>query len=355
MVAAVVQHRFEGLVDRCHTGLDLAGFTAEVLRRLPGIVPAEAAFLATVDPATLLFTSAVAQGPLREQTARFLDNEFGCEDVNKFADLARGQDPVTSLDRATRGERASSVRYREIMAPLGLGDELRAVLVAGHQCWGVLCLHLADAEAGFSDRDHDLVRALAPHLAEGIRQAIILDASAPQPLGAPGMLVLDAGLGIVSINPQAERWLAQIPDTRPDGLPFTVAAAAARLVAQQPQTDGDSADAAASDVRLRTREGRLLRLHASHLKTLSGPQIGLIIEPVPASELGSLLLSAYGLTDAQSRVVGLVLKGYSTREIVDELHISANTVQEHLTAVFDRLGVRSRRELIAALLTRPGH
>ena len=69
-------------------------------------------------------------------------------------------------------------------------------------------------------------------------------------------------------------------------------------------------------------------------------------EPVEAQRL---------LTGAQSRVVALVIRGHSTRQIVDELHISANTVQEHLTAAFDKFGVRSRRELVAAMLTgRPG-
>jgi DNA-binding CsgD family transcriptional regulator len=61
------------------------------------------------------------------------------------------------------------------------------------------------------------------------------------------------------------------------------------------------------------------------------------------------------LTGAQSRVVALVIRGHSTRQIVEELHISANTVQEHLTAAFNKFGVRSRRELVAAMLTgRPG-
>lgn len=345
-------HRIEELVRRCHSGLDLAGFTAEVLRRLPEVVPAEAVFFAAVDPVTLLPTSAVAQDPLGANTTRFLDDEYGRDDVNKFADLAREPEPVRSLDQATGGDRAASARYREIMAPLGLGDELRAMLIAGHTCWGELCLHLADAEAGFSDRDVALVKTLAPHLAEGLRRAVILDVSAPQPPGVPGMLVLNADLGVVSISPQARRWLAEIPETNADGLPLPVVAAAARLATADEQEDLDG-EPSPTTVRLRTHEGHWLRLHATPLAGPAGPQIGVIIEPVPATELGSLLLAAHGLTDAQSRVVALVLRGHSTREIVDRLHISANTVQEHLTAVFDRLGVRSRRELIAALLTRP--
>jgi DNA-binding CsgD family transcriptional regulator len=92
-------------------------------------------------------------------------------------------------------------------------------------------------------------------------------------------------------------------------------------------------------------------VHASRLHGPPTPQIGVVIEPAPATQVTSLLLSAYGLTTAQSRVVALIIRGHSTRQIVGELHISANTVQEHLTAVFDKFGVRSRRELVAAVLT----
>jgi DNA-binding CsgD family transcriptional regulator len=68
--------------------------------------------------------------------------------------------------------------------------------------------------------------------------------------------------------------------------------------------------------------------------------------------VSSLVLAAHGLTAAQSRVVALVLQGRSTPSIVKELHISANTLQEHLHAVFDKLGIGSRRELVAALSAR---
>lgn len=83
------------------------------------------------------------------------------------------------------------------------------------------------------------------------------------------------------------------------------------------------------------------------------PQIGVVIEPAPAAQIGPLLLDAHGLTTAQSRVVALVIRGCSTRQIVRELHMPASTVQEHLTAAFGKFGVRSRRELVAAVLT--GH
>ena len=66
----------------------------------------DAAFFATVDPETLLFTGASSEEPLVEAASLFLENEFGRDDVNKFAALANGADPVSSLDVATRGDRA---------------------------------------------------------------------------------------------------------------------------------------------------------------------------------------------------------------------------------------------------------
>lgn len=343
------------LIGRCYAGLDAPGLRAEVLRRLRRILPVDAAFFGTVDPMTLLFTSAVADEPLAAATPLFLDNEFGRQDVNKFAALAESADPVGSLDHVTRGDRPASARYREIMGPLGLGDELRAALTVGKECWGVLCLHRETASHGFDGREVDLIRRISPHVAEGLRRAVTVGPAVAVTAGtaAPGIIVLDQDLTVISITPEAREWLAEIdeadwPDT--SGLPGAVYGVAARLARLEQDPAWPQLPAT---VRLRSRAGRWLLLHASWLHGPSGPQIGVVIEPAPAAQLSSLLLSARGLTSAQSRIVALVIRGHSTRQIVRELHISANTVQEHLTAAFDKFGVRSRRELVAAVLT--GH
>jgi steroid delta-isomerase-like uncharacterized protein len=337
-------------------GINIWRVRDEVLRRLRLIMSVDAAFFGTVDPQTLLFTSAVAEEPLGTATPLFLDNEYGRGDVNKFAALAEAADPVGSLDRATRGQRPDSARYREVMSPLGLGDELRAVLISGKQCWGAICLHREDAEHGFDDREVDVIRRIAPHVAEGLRRAVTLGPFRPfadgtAPAGAPGIILLDQDLALMTMSPEAAQWLAEIDEADWPGsseLPMAVYAAAARLARLE---QGAAPPQLADMIRLRSRAGQWLSLHASRLGGGPAPQIGVVIEPTPAAQLGSLLLSAYGLTSAQSRVVALVIRGHSTRQIVEELHISANTVQEHLTAAFDKFGVRSRRELVTAMLT----
>jgi DNA-binding CsgD family transcriptional regulator len=81
----------------------------------------------------------------------------------------------------------------------------------------------------------------------------------------------------------------------------------------------------------------------------SGP-IVLTVGPAAPAERSSLLLAAYGLTPAQRLVANLVLRGKTTSQIVVDLCISAHTVQDHLKVVFDKVGVRSRRELVGALM-----
>lgn len=353
MTEAATRRHAGTLIERCYAGLDATSLRVEVLGRLRSLMSIDAAFFATVDPITMLFTSAVSEDPLIEATPRFLDNEYGPADVNRFADLALAAEPIASLDHATHGDRRASRRFTEIMAPLELGDELRSVLRARGRSWGVMCLHRTAAITGFDEHDIALIRQLVPHLAEGLRRAQLLPSPTTGPSSSStGIIVLDSELRMVSINPAAERWLAEITDAdwpTSAELPLAVYAAARRV---EHTDENDAAAGLPPELRLRTRTGQWVLIHASRLHGADGPMIAVVLAAASAAHLQSVLLAAHGLTPAQERVAALVLQGRSTPEVVDALHISANTVQEHLKAVFDKFGVRSRRELVAAVVTR---
>jgi DNA-binding NarL/FixJ family response regulator len=50
------------------------------------------------------------------------------------------------------------------------------------------------------------------------------------------------------------------------------------------------------------------------------------------------------LTPQQSRVLGMVAEGLLNKQIADQLGISERTVKAHLSALFERLGVRNRTQ-----------
>ena len=59
---------------------------------------------------------------------------------------------------------------------------------------------------------------------------------------------------------------------------------------------------------------------------------------------------AYGLSAQERTITGLVCQGMSTIEIAGHVGISSNTVQDHLKSIFDKVGVRSRREVVVQIL-----
>ena len=57
------------------------------------------------------------------------------------------------------------------------------------------------------------------------------------------------------------------------------------------------------------------------------------------------------LTTREQQVARLAAQGYTAREIGLELHIGRRTVETHLVNAYDKLGVRSKRELMRSVRT----
>jgi DNA-binding CsgD family transcriptional regulator len=347
-----VEGRTREVVRACYVaGEDLAHFPRALLARLRRAVPVDAAFFATADPGTLLFTAAWAEPPLGEAGARFLDNEFGTErDVNRFAGLARSPRTVATLDEATRGDWRSSPRSREIMAPLGLGDEMRVALRAGGATWGFLCLH-REGTHRFSTAEAELLRRVAPHAGEAIRRSVARTvAGGGEEAGEAAVIIAEDGR-VSALTAAAAAGLAELGcATRAgDPLPFPLLALVRRLEA----LETGALPGRPAAVTLSTARGSLVEVHAARLSEPGeGGPVTLTLAPAGSRARASLLLAAHRLTAAQQRVAALVLQGRSTAQIAAELRVGDFTVQDHLKAVFAKVGVGSRRELVSAL-TRP--
>jgi hypothetical protein len=66
----------QDIVRLFRAGLDSRAPRIEALRRLQGVIPFEASFLATADPATQLYTGAVRDGIPAQASPRFVENEL---------------------------------------------------------------------------------------------------------------------------------------------------------------------------------------------------------------------------------------------------------------------------------------
>lgn len=345
MIGGAAQHNLvAAIADTCRAGLDLDELRRRLLPRLRRAVPVDALWWAAADPATLLFNRADREEIPVETGAYFVANEFLAEDVNKWTELARDRRGVRTLWQASGGEPESSARYRDIFKPLGLGDELRAVLRTDGECWGYLCLH-REGPNGFSAQELEFVERIAPHLADGFRLATLIGNTLVADSAPPGLVILEPDGSRSATNAAGERWLDEL-GAHPDRneLPLELLVVAARLQ----RVEGT--EERSPRLRVRTPTGRWATLHASWLGSPAARSIAVVIEQANPADVLPLLLQAYGFTQQERRVTRLVCHGLSTSEIAAQLHVTTNTVQDHLKAIFTKTGVHSRRELVATLL-----
>jgi DNA-binding CsgD family transcriptional regulator len=300
-----------------------------------------------MDPASLLVTSHYHEG-MPAIPRDWLALEYSAEDFNKMADVARSARGVATLDEATGGDPARSTRYRVSMQPLGVDQEVLAALrTRSGEVWGMLALYRAPGHRPFDADELAFLRAAGPALAAGARRALLLgEAAEPDAPDAPGLVVLDGEWEVESLTPGAERWLADLPDGDWEArgvLPPSVLAVAGRALrtAADAESPGEVAFA-----RVLSLSGRWIVLHGASLHSGGRRRIAVIVEPAHPARIAPLLMAAYGLTEREQEVTRLVLQGRSSAEIAERLIVSRHTVQEHLKHVFEKTGVRSRRDLV---------
>lgn len=339
-------------------GLPRDEYHRELTARLRTTIAFDAACWHGLDPQTLLLTTAnpeelLQRGFLTADTepdaARaVLASEYERDDYNAFAALARRRAPVGILSEATRGRPARSARYREFLAARGTPFELRAAFVRRGRAWGCVVLHRAEATGDFQRTHARLMARLSRPIADGLRASVRADAARrAHDESAPGMIVLGAGNEIELVTMPAERLLEPLRHQSPGtatSLPVPVAALAA--LAREARCD-DAVPAPAA-LHVPTGEG-WLSLHASLPDGTGHQRVAIVIQRSSTEQTVPLRLEAFGLTEREREVATLVARGLSTDELAERLCLSPWTVQDHLKAIFDKTGSRSRRELRARI------
>ena len=327
-------------------GLDLVRFWRASTEALASAVPHDfAPCWFTLDPASLLVTSHFDEG-VPELPPQWLVHEYYQDDVNKLADVARSQRGISTLHEATGGDPTGSPRWHFNMTLGGDQELIAALRTHAGEVWGALGLYRAPGRPLFDARELSFIRAVAPSLAEGARRALLVgEATDPEGPDAPGLVVLSHDGEVESATPGVERWLAALPDGDWDAgrLPSAVLAVAGRALrtAEHPDQPGEVAVS-----RVLSQAGTWVVLHGASLVAGGARRVAVIVEPAHPARIAPLLMSAYGLTEREQQVTRLVLQGNSTAEIAERLVVSTHTVQQHLKSVFDKTGVRSRRDLV---------
>ena len=143
---------------------------------------------------------------------------------------------------------------------------------------------------------------------------------------------------VMADMPGGKAWLSR------GTLPTCMLAVASRALSslETPDAAGEGAVA-----RVRAQSGQWMTLHGAPLLREGERRVAVIVERADPDRLMPLLMDAYGLTDREKGLTRLVLEGEATSDIAAKLFISPHTVQQHLKSVFEKTGVRSRRELVS--------
>src|SRR5215204_2212363 len=335
-------------------GLALLG---EVIERLRRVVPFEAYCASTKDPASGFITHALAEEMGGADDIFWALERLYFDHHQSVRRMANTHQPVALLSETTGGDLERSTRYAEYLRPLGLAYEMRGAFTSGGYLWGSMDLTRESGSPDFEPREANLLRRIAPHLGNGLKMAA-LRVQTPMEEGAtdvPGVLTLDYRGSVVQHTPAAERWLRDLEDLGPGWRERGDLPRAVRMVvlslrrALRPERDRD--EARVPTIRARARSGRWLTLYGSLTETTPErrAETVIIIEPTKPEELLPFSMTAYGLSPREEELVKLVVRGLSTTRISRTLFISEHTVQNHLRSVFEKVGVRSRGELVKQL------
>jgi DNA-binding CsgD family transcriptional regulator len=316
---------FQSLRELCYQELPAMALLERVTERLEAIIGANASCSHELDPLTHLPTRAIMRGWPVEARQPMIEHVLLISPATMTASFLRSGSRVRTVEGllADLPEPRSDTYYTHHLQPYGYEHEVQVLCEVRGETRGIV--------------------ALAPHIGAGLARARVRELLTSPREAEIGMLVVDADGRIAMSNRAADDWLSADSETYwPYGL-----ALLARHIAR---TGGAGvADPVAPLELPHPLTGAPYRLHWEYRAAADGTRhIVFLLDPVRAFDQPQFL-RRLGLTAREADVAVGALRGFTAKEIARQLRCSQSTVAQHLTAIFEKLGVASRTELAARL------
>ncbi len=280
----------------------------------------------------------------------------------KYLDAFYPVEEAMSTIEDTRAGRLVSTRhsayFHDLFKSDGVQQRMRGVFHHRGGFWGYACLIRTAGDPPFTDEEAAFVRRVAPHASRGLRRAAVIDnglqcmdeATVTQ---RPGVVVLDARDQPVLVSRAGEQILEDLRSAadEPGPLPAVIGSVLLLLQWQTARARTDPGVTAEARLSARGRTGQRYTLYATRNQggTDQAPLTTVLLAPEHPAEAGTTLARLYGLSPREREVLVRIARGESTREIATHLGLSTWTIQEHVGNACAKVGVRTRRELLARI------
>jgi DNA-binding CsgD family transcriptional regulator len=351
-VAGNLTRAREQILQLCEGDADARTLRLEVLAVLERAIGFDAYVWLVTDPETSVGSAPLADVPCLPELPRLIQLKY-LTSVNRWTSMIT---PVASLRQATGGDLDRSLIWRELLCRYQVADIATSVFRDRFGCWAFLDLWRTQKSPSFAAAELEFLHSIAGPLATALRQsqaaAFAADPAGHQPSAGPVVLLLSPALEVRSQTPQTQRYLRLLvpPDSAAMApVPAGAYNVSAQLLAREAGVDGNLPLA-----RVHLGSGQWLTLRADRMDSpqpAAERDIAVSIEMTDSGGRLSLFTRACGLSPREAELLGQVAAGASTRDIAQLMFVSEHTVQDHLKSIFTKTGTRTRRALLARVLT----
>jgi DNA-binding CsgD family transcriptional regulator len=299
------------------------------------------------------------EGPVDERIARLYFDEFHnkreAEAMPSFAQTIASGAVLNSALRLDNARFLGSALYAEIWRPQGFRYRVELIVRSREgQPLGSLVLYRGPGEPCFTAAEEARLLPLLPHLAQALSRDAVPRCAPEQWQPAPEaaeVLLLDETGRLGHASAGARRLLQQAdPGTGPG--PQSAQPSAPALLAGLHAAAQDGPVTQWVDSAWGRFECSARRLDAVDGGASRWTQVQLRrFEPRELAD--ERRLQGFELSSGQAAVARLLIKGLAQAEVAQRLGVAPSTAIDHIRKLYQRLGVRSVRELVDRLRPAP--